>query len=120
MLLCIVGQPRRASASPRSRRSARASSNRKMPISVASRGVDRLRGDRDVGAALDVRVDQLAEVHAIEVVARENQIVVGVVAAKCRAACRTASAVPWNQSELSGVCSAASTSTKPPENMSSR
>ena len=35
---------------------------------------------------------------------------------KCRAAWRTASAVPWNQSELSGVCSAASTSTKPSEN----
>ena len=56
------------------------SSNRKIPISVASSGVDRLRGDRDVGAALDVRVDQLAEVHAIEVIAGEDQVVVGVVA----------------------------------------
>ncbi len=40
----------------------------------------RLRGDRDVGAALDVRVDQLAEVHAIEMIAGEDQVVVGVVA----------------------------------------
>ena len=30
--------------------------------------------------ALDVRVDQLAEVHAIEMIAREDQVVVGVVA----------------------------------------
>ena len=39
---------------------------------------------------------------------------------KCRAAWRTASAVPWNQSELSGVCSAARISTKPCEKTSSR
>ena len=40
---------------------------------------DRLRGDRDVGAALDVRLDQLAEIHAIEMIAREDQEVVRVV-----------------------------------------
>src|SRR5437588_3603684 len=39
----------------------------------------RLRGDRDVGLAVDVRVDELAVVHAIELVAGEDQIVVGVV-----------------------------------------
>ena len=55
-------------------------SNRKMPICVASSGVDRLRGDRDVGAALDVRLDQIAEVHPVEVIAGEDQVVVGVVA----------------------------------------
>ena len=31
---------------------------------------------------------------------------------------RTASAVPWNQSERSSVCSAAMTATKPEEKMS--
>ena len=36
-------------------------------------GDDRLRRDRDVGAALDVRLDQLAEVHAVEVIAGEDQ-----------------------------------------------
>ncbi len=41
--------------------------------------VDRLGRDRDVRARLDVRVDQLAEVHAIEMIAGENQVVVGVV-----------------------------------------
>ena len=40
----------------------------------------RLRGDGDVGAVLDVRFDHVAEVHAIEMVAREDQVVVGVVA----------------------------------------
>ena len=82
-----------ASASPRSLRSAPSSSKRKIPISVRRPG-DRLGGDRDVGAALDVRVDQLAEVHAVEMIAGKDQIVLGVVAAKCRAAWRTASAVP--------------------------
>ena len=41
---------------------------------------DRLRGDRDVGAPIDVRVDQLGVVHPVEMIARENQVVVGVVA----------------------------------------
>ena len=43
-------------------------------------GGHRLRGDRDVGAPIDVRVDQLAVVHPVQVVAGENQVVVGVVA----------------------------------------
>ena len=55
------------------------SSNRKIPISVASSADDRLRRDRDVGAALDVRLDHLAEVHPVEVIAGEDQVVVGVV-----------------------------------------
>ena len=33
---------------------------------------DRLGGDRDVGAALDVRVDQLAEVHPVEMIAGKD------------------------------------------------
>jgi hypothetical protein len=37
---------------------------------------------------------------------------------KCRRFWRTASAVPWNQSGLSSVCSAASTVTKAEEKMS--
>ncbi|MCK7523786.1 MAG: hypothetical protein MZV64_42290 [Ignavibacteriales bacterium] len=91
------------------------------PSRARRRGGHRLRRDGDVGAAFDVRVDQLREVHAVEVVAGEDQVVVRVGSrAKCRAACRTASAVPWNQFGLSGVCSAARMSTKPPENMSIR
>ena len=39
-----------------------------------------LRGDGDVGVALDVRLDQLAEVHPVEVIAGEDQVVVGVEA----------------------------------------
>ena len=41
---------------------------------------DRLRRDGDVGAALDVRVNQLAVVHPVEMVAGEDQVVLGVVA----------------------------------------
>ena len=40
---------------------------------------DRLRGDRDVGLAIDVRLDEIAEVHPVEMIARENQVVVGIV-----------------------------------------
>ena len=43
---------------------------------------DRLRRNRDVGARLDVRVDELAEIHAIQMIAREDQIVVRVVSAE--------------------------------------
>src|SRR6186997_161691 len=43
-------------------------------------GPDRLCSDRDVGAAIDVRIDQFTVVHAVQVVAGENQVVVGVVA----------------------------------------
>jgi hypothetical protein len=39
----------------------------------------RLRRDGDVGAAVDVRVDHLVVVHAVEMIAGENQVVVGVV-----------------------------------------
>ena len=77
------GRSRRAaprSASPRTRRSGRSRSNRKMPIADASSAVDRLRRDRDVGLPVDVRVDQLAVVHAVEMIAGEDQVVVGVVA----------------------------------------
>ncbi len=38
----------------------------------------RLRRNRDVGAALGVRLDELAVVHPVEVVAGEDQVVVGV------------------------------------------
>ena len=41
-------------------------------------GRHRLRGDRDVGVALDVRLDELGEVHAVDVVAGEDQVVLGV------------------------------------------
>ena len=41
--------------------------------------VHRLRRDGDVGLALDVRVDQLAEVHAVEVIAGEDQVVLRLV-----------------------------------------
>ena len=54
-------------------------SKRKIPIWVASVGVDRLRRDGDVGLALDVRVDQLAEVHPVEVVAGQDQVVLRLV-----------------------------------------
>ena len=42
-------------------------------------GVDRQGGDGDIGLAIDVRVEQLRVVHAVEVVAGEDQVVVGVV-----------------------------------------
>ena len=67
------------SASPRSRRSGRRYRTGRCP-SGSRRRRHRLRGDGDVGAALDVRFDQLAEVHPIEMVAGEDQVVVGVVA----------------------------------------
>ena len=52
-------------------------------------------GDRDVGVAVDVRIEQPPVVHPVEMIARENQVVVGRrCRLKCRAACRTASAVP--------------------------
>ncbi len=51
-----------------------------MPIADAIVGRNRLRGDRDVGVAIDVRVDELGVVHAIELIAGEDQVVVGVVA----------------------------------------
>ena len=35
---------------------------------------DRLRGDRDVGPRLDVRVDEVAEIHPVQMIARENQV----------------------------------------------
>ena len=41
---------------------------------------DRLRRDRDVRPAIAVRVDQLAVIHPVQVIAGENQVVVGVVA----------------------------------------
>ena len=42
----------------------------------------RLRRDRDVGSGFDVRLDQLAEVHAVEMIASQDQEVVGIVATK--------------------------------------
>ena len=39
----------------------------------------RQRGDRDVGVLVDMRVEQPPVVHAIEMIAGENQVVVGVV-----------------------------------------
>ena len=53
-----------------------------MPIADAIVGRDRLRGDRDVGVAIDVRVDELGVVHAIELIAGEDQVVVGLVPGK--------------------------------------
>jgi len=41
---------------------------------------DRLRGDRDVGAIFDVRFDEIAEIHPVEMIPGEDQIVLGVVA----------------------------------------
>ena len=43
-------------------------------------GRHRLGGDGDVGVALDVRLDELVEVHAVEVIARQDQEVLGVEA----------------------------------------
>ena len=40
---------------------------------------DGLCGDRDVGAAIDMGIDEVAVVHPVEMVARENQVVVRVV-----------------------------------------
>ena len=51
-----------------------------MPICVASSGVHGLRRDGDVGPPIDVRVDHLGVVHAIQMIAGEDQVVVGVVA----------------------------------------
>ena len=56
------------------------SSNLRIPICVASFGRDRLRGDRDVGVPLDVGFEELVEVHAVEVVAREDEVIVRVEA----------------------------------------
>ncbi len=39
-------------------------------------GRDGLRRDRDVGPAFDVRLDHLAEVHAVQVIAGEDQVIV--------------------------------------------
>ena len=53
------------------------------PEDAHRRGVvhrHRLRRDRDVGVAFDVRVDQLAVVHPIEMIAGEDEVIVGVVA----------------------------------------
>ena len=57
------------------------SSNRKMPICVASAASTGCAAMVMSARALDVRLDQLAEVHPVEVVAGEDQVVVGVVAA---------------------------------------
>ena len=43
-------------------------------------GRHRLRGDRDVGLPVDVRLDDLGVVHAVEVIAGEDDVVVGLVA----------------------------------------
>ena len=40
----------------------------------------RLGRDGDVGVAIDVRIDHLVVVHAVQVIAGENQVVVGVMA----------------------------------------
>ena len=69
--------PRRAS--PRTRRSGRRRRTGRCPSAVASSGRHRLRGDGDVGASFDVRLDQIVEVHPVEVIAGEDQVVVGVV-----------------------------------------
>jgi hypothetical protein len=38
------------------------------------------RGDGDVGLPVDVRVEELAVVHAVQVIARQNEVIVGIVA----------------------------------------
>ena len=51
------------------------------PEDAHLRGVLRVHGlrrDRDVGVALDVRVDELGEVHPVDVVAGEDEVVLGV------------------------------------------
>ena len=53
-------------------------SKRKMPICVASSGVTGCAAIVMSALRLDVRVDQLGEIHAIDVVARENQVILGV------------------------------------------
>ena len=117
---------RRRAASRRSRPAARRSASPRTPTiwPVAIEAEDahlgriarrhRLRGNRDVGAALGVRLDQLARSPSGRGGRRRGS---GSSrrrsCSKCRRACRTASAVPWNQFALSGVCSAARISTKP-------
>ena len=117
---------RRPACSGRSRRAARAfgfssnatiwpaRSNRKMPISVASSAIDRLRGDRDVGVALDVRVDQSrsspcgrGDRRRGSGSSRRRSARSGAPPGAPRRPC------PGTSSELSGVCSAARISTNP-------
>src|SRR6476661_7978803 len=43
-------------------------------------GRDRLRRDRDVGAAVAVRIDHLGIIHSIQMIAGEDEVEVGVVA----------------------------------------
>ena len=69
----------RGSAFPRTPRSARRDRNRKMPHRRRVLRRHRQRGDRDVGVLVDVRVEHPPVVHAIEMIAGENQVVVGVV-----------------------------------------
>ena len=65
-----------------------------MPMPVASAGRHRQRGDRDVGVAVDVRLSSSRVVHPVEVIAGQDQVVVGVVLDEMPRALRTASAVP--------------------------
>ena len=54
-------------------------SKRKIPIWVAVAGIHRLRGNGDVGLCVLVRLDQLLVVHPVEVIAGEDEVVVGLV-----------------------------------------
>ena len=74
-----ISARRAASASPRTRRSARRGRIAGCPCRRLVRR-HRLRGDRDVGLPVDVRFDHLGVVHPVEMIAGQDQVVVGLVA----------------------------------------
>ena len=82
--------------------------------------VNRQRGNRDVGVAIEVRLEQLGVVHPVEVIAGEDQVVAGFVLDEV--ALRLADGVgrALEPAVDSGVCSAARISTNPRENRSIR
>ena len=79
---CSGRSPRaaRASAFPRTRRSGRCDRTGRCPSPTRRRCVTGCAAIVMSARAIDVRVDQLAVVHAVEMIAGENQVVVGVVA----------------------------------------
>ena len=90
----VVELARRSAASPGSRPRGPSSSTRMMPSDAGLGAIDRLGGDRDVGLGALVRGEHLAEVHAVELVAGEDQHVLDAGLSRWRRFLRTASAVP--------------------------
>jgi hypothetical protein len=65
-----------------------------MPICVAVSASTGWAADRDVGALRAVRVDELAVVHPVEMIAGEDQVVLRRVLREVPGRLPTASAVP--------------------------